>query len=302
LDLLRVLSILAVIMIHTSTKVLQQSAFGFTFTLFLNQISRFAVPVFFFVSGYALNLNYTNIKEFYQKRLSRIIVPYLFWTVFYLLFVYPDSLLNLPRHLLTGSASYQFYFIPTLLIYYLIFPFVRRVNSAMLLILFIVQICVLFYDYYFQSLPFVYPVSVLFLNFFIFIFGIFQSHRNFHFPKNIPQIFTPILALIIFYQGFTNYLTTNNYLAYYSQWRPIILFYAILFIGLISNLTITKFDLIKLLSRLSFFVFFIHVFILEAVWKIFIFNDLVLFTVVTFISFLLAFLVSKIPYLSKLTS
>jgi surface polysaccharide O-acyltransferase-like enzyme len=61
IDSLRGLSILAVLLIHTTTRTLEASNFnivGFSWTLFLNQIARFAVPLFFLISGLVLEISY----------------------------------------------------------------------------------------------------------------------------------------------------------------------------------------------------------------------------------------------------
>src|SRR5258706_27456 len=54
IDSLRTISILAVVLIHTTTRTLEASGYdlnSFSLTLILNQLSRFAVPLFFMISG-----------------------------------------------------------------------------------------------------------------------------------------------------------------------------------------------------------------------------------------------------------
>jgi len=66
------------------------------------------------------------------------------------------------------------------------------------------------------------------------------------------------------------YIKTHNYLWFYSQWRPSIFIYTILLAAslyYLSTKMITHMQIIKTLSRLSFFVFFIHVIILEILWS-----------------------------------
>src|SRR5260221_11166343 len=86
LDALRVISILAVVLIHTTTRHLEITHYDLvhtTFTLLLNQLSRFAVPLFFLISGFALEMSYKediSYFSFLKKRLSKIFVPYIFWS------------------------------------------------------------------------------------------------------------------------------------------------------------------------------------------------------------------------------
>src|SRR5579872_6838550 len=128
-DLLRILAILAVVFIHTTTRTLEASRYNIptlSWTLFLNQIFRFAVPMFFLISGFVLELNYNSkieYKIYAKKRVSKIFVPYVFWSFFYFLFVYPVwhfSVFSLSfiYILITGNSSYQLYFIPVLIIFY----------------------------------------------------------------------------------------------------------------------------------------------------------------------------------------
>ncbi|NFE81275.1 acyltransferase family protein, partial [Clostridium sporogenes] len=60
MDILKSLSTLAVIMIHVSASAINNSQFDtniYKFSLILNQLSRFSVPVFIFLSGMGLTLS-----------------------------------------------------------------------------------------------------------------------------------------------------------------------------------------------------------------------------------------------------
>jgi len=115
-DILRILSILAVVIIHTTTRTLEMSHYALLkipWTLFLNQAGRFAVPLFFMISGFVLELNY-HLHESYltylKKRFSRIIIPYIFWSAIYYYLVYNQNhSANFLSSLLKGDASYQLY-------------------------------------------------------------------------------------------------------------------------------------------------------------------------------------------------
>ena len=333
-DVLRILSILAVIFIHTTTRTLEVSAYALQkipFTLFLNQIFRFAVPMFFMISGFILELNY-HINESYitylKKRLNRILIPYVFWSVVYYFFIYSKNRNpNFLNSLLQGDASYQLYFIPALLIFYLIFPFIHKYfkiigNIWVMIFLFLVQLFLLFYNYNVHPLPLFYPLRIALLNYFSFIFGIFVSRHYDKFIRFINKWISIlffgaiIFAYFVFYEGLNGYLSTRNYLMFYSQWRPSVLIYTIFLGGFLYWLfdkNIHNTSIVKTISRLSFFVFFIHVIILETLWYLIgvknfqlqfaqnLWWDPVYFVAVTLISFSIAYIAHKIPYLSKLT-
>lgn len=333
-DALRILSILAVILIHTSTKTLAISSNALQkipFTLFLNQISRFAVPLFFMISGFVLELN-NHFEESYstylKKRLSRIFIPYIFWSAIYYFFVYSKyHSHNFIDSLVQGDASYQLYFIPAILISYLIFPIIHRYlkiigNHWVIILLFLVQLVLLFCDYKVYQVSDYFPLKIALLNYFPFIFGVvlasnYEIFVNFiNKQKLILFLGMIIFAFVVFNEGYSGYLTTYNYFMFYSQWRPSVLIYTIFLGGSLYwffEKNILNTIVVKTISQLSFFVFFIHVIILEVLWnfiggKVFqlrfaqnLWWDPVFFIAVTLISFSIAHIAHKIPHLSKLT-
>lgn len=327
---MRIIAILAVIAIHTTTRILEASNFnlqGYSLSLFINQASRFAVPLFFMISGFVLELNYSYNQSYLgylQKRLAKIFLPYFFWSFIYYFFVYTKHTISFFTTLLFGAASYQLYFIPTLIIFYILFPLVHKnyrfiANKWILIILGLAQLFFLYQEYYIEPLPYFYPVSIALLNFYIFILGAVAS-RNLSFLQKIGRwkilmtILTLAMAFIVFFEGKLLYLKTHNYLFFYSQWRPSVFIYSIILAGLMYVL-FSKNDLntifVKNLSRLSFFVFFIHVIVLETFWYVFgrgafsntpetLFN-LLFFLCVIGASYAIAYLAHKIPYLLKLS-
>lgn len=336
-DVLRVISILAVILVHQTTttlQVLDHSITNAPLSLFLNQTARFAVPMLFFVSGFVLELNYKSnftYLTFFKKRAARILVPYLFWSLLYLMvwkgfsaqtFTNTDFLL----HLINGTSGYHLYFIPTLVIFYLLFPLFQRVinfikKPAFLAFIFILQIIIAFYNYYFQVIPIQESLRVAILTFSLFIIGMGAAHHKDALLKFCSKYIKIVLAALIFliFGIFIHVfnLTTNasstKYI--YNQYGPLNYFYTFLLamfvVYLFEKRNYLK-KLISYLSKLSFFVFFVHVFILHALWT----NTLIsinrsqyssfyfdtgIFLIVSLVSFLLAFLIHKIPYASKIT-
>lgn len=332
-DVLRIISILAVIFIHTTTRTIQVSTDNFQivpWTLFINQIFRFAVPLFFMISGFVLELNYhahESYLTYLKKRINRIFIPYIFWSGIYYFFVYTKHTENFFQALLGGDASYQLYFIPAILIFYIIFPFVHNfykfLGSKWITILFaLIELSLLYYDYYVQPLQIFSPVKTALFNYFVFYAGVALANnkeRFIYFIRRWKLIFlfgASIFAFYVFHEGQSIYLKTHNYFSFYSQWRPSVFIYTFLLAGslyYIFDRNIIRISIIKTLSRLSFFVFFIHVIILEVLWHLIgikIYNvqfvkdlwwDPLYFIAVTLISFSIAFIAHKIPKLSKLS-
>lgn len=332
IDSLRGLAILAVILIHTTTRTLEASNFnlvGFSWTLFLNQAVRFAVPLFIMISGFVLE---TSKREesywsFIKRRFSKIFIPYIFWSLFYYFFVYNNNGDSLVKVFLTGNASYQLYFIPALLVFYLVFPLLHKLvhrvpNAIIFTIISVVGLALLYKNYYIKAFDLGDEINAMILSFVYFAIGVLAANNKDSIGKivnklklylSVPTIF---LAFYIFWEGKSRYLLTGNYLSYYSQWRPSVFFYS-LFIGLTFYYLFehTKFrdSFVSRFSKHSFFAFFVHVSVLEMVWKfvgsrMFYITDIVggkiifdpiLFGIVAFISFFISKLVHEIPKVSK---
>jgi surface polysaccharide O-acyltransferase-like enzyme len=137
LNLLRGVAILGVVAIHTAAH--------FTYAQGLSPVVRahividvfahYAVPLFILLSGIALALRYGanaspfSARSFYARRLTKILPPYLVFSLFYLLlfaFEYgPPAPSWIPLALLTGSAHYHLWFVAMLIQLYLLFPLLR---------------------------------------------------------------------------------------------------------------------------------------------------------------------------------
>lgn len=328
LDAMRLFAILGVVLIHTTTRTLERTHYmlvNYLPTLFLNQIARFAVPLFFMISGFVLeissppDLNYWN---YIKKRFSKIVIPYIFWSLIYYYFVYNQNTNDLIKVLLIGNASYQLYFIPALCIFYLVFPlidkFYRYISKWWVIIpLGLLQFYLLFQDYFIKNLSNSDPIRVSILNFFIFIIGIVSAR---HYEKILKFVikwkyylwtFAAFLGYYVFNEGYLRYYLTYNINAFYSQYRPSIFIYTILvgltFLAIFENPKEKIYKIVLTYSNLSYLVFLIHVIILEEVWKYFgkfvnpnpVF-DISLFITVSGVSFFAAFLLHKIPKIEKI--
>jgi len=323
IDAMRVIAILAVVLIHTTTRTLEATHYaltGYSWTLFFNQISRFAVPLFFLISGFVLELcseHEINYLTFLKKRFTKIFIPYIFWSLIYYFFVYTNNHDNLVRVILTGNASYQLYFIPTLCIFYMVFPLFHKIYKfiahPLILISFgALQFWFLYQDYFIKHAGFDSPQRIATLSFFVFLLGMIAArnkNRLLEFAKKWKYFLAGAAGYAgyyIFTEGKNLYYQIYNIGAIYSQYRPSVFVYTIL-IGLLFFYVFRNVNL-KKLSVLSYFVFFIHVTILENVWRLFSkfvspnpFFDITFFLTISATSFLIAFLAHKIPHLSKLT-
>ena len=336
IDALRTAAILAVILIHTTSRTIETVYMNLPqvpWGLFLNQISRFAVPLFFLISGFVLELSHRDDLGYFsylKKRISKIFLPYVFWSFVYYYFVYTQHSMGFLTTLIGGNSSYQLYFIPSLLLLYLIYPLLHKLYGWIsrywiLLILTGLQLVLLYLDYYPRAIVMWDPLRITVLNYFYFVLGMVFYHHTEQIKAQVRKMkyFWPlvpaVLGLNVYYEGFSRYLSSWNYVDFYSQWRPSIFFYTLsIFCGgyyLLSKLN-AKYDLLGKLANYSFFVFFIHVWILENIWTLFkdylfkanlswtvrqLWFDPAFFAITAVTSFLIAYAAHKIPWLSKLT-
>lgn len=162
IDNLRGICMLGVIGIHIGSLALAPN--NFTLYLLLEILSRYSVPSFFFISGYGLactdkgllsgsRLNYI---DFMKKRLRGAGLPYLSWSLFYMLYfwmILPPGFISWnPLHLayvlFFGLGCYHLYFMVILLWFYASYPLWRRLLRIiihqsipfMLVLLFIFQL------------------------------------------------------------------------------------------------------------------------------------------------------------------
>ena len=105
IQILRALCIIAVVIVHTSPYGLIQ--------VFIRPFLNFAVPTFLFLSGYLTDLSKIKKKEFYKKRILRVLIPYILWSIPYTTINSASRGLSLSRYvvniLTTFSSSILYY-------------------------------------------------------------------------------------------------------------------------------------------------------------------------------------------------
>lgn len=107
---------------------------NYYYSLFVRQAVMCTLPIFLFVSGYWLAnsrcASFKDYRVFIRKRLMRILIPYLFWSLFFYamssLRGQPHSVSDLAFKLITGQVEAPYFFILMLIQLYLITPFLIR--------------------------------------------------------------------------------------------------------------------------------------------------------------------------------
>lgn len=122
IQILRGLAITAVVLIHTVPS-------GMV-SVFLRPFFNFAVGLFLFLSGMLTDINKYNPK----KRILKVIVPYIIWTLIYIVINNASNPTQIPfdfvKNLLTGRAASTTYFIPLYCEFTLLIPLIDKLARS----------------------------------------------------------------------------------------------------------------------------------------------------------------------------
>ncbi|HVZ11553.1 MAG TPA: acyltransferase [Patescibacteria group bacterium] len=330
-DFIRLVAILAVVVIHTTTYFLDRVTpltSEFYVLHAINQFFRFAVPAFFAISGYLLASHYSkglDIKKFYSRRFGKILIPYFSWSLIYFLVVFPNPIKDLfskifINDLLTGDTSYQLYFIPAIIILYFIFPILINfknffLNKWFIFLLFIVEAIIQSYVYFAEpKITILSCIPIAFYNLLPFLIGIYAAIKIDDFRKfvggnlKLIGLITIISLLLIYFESLYMFATTLLPMYLRDQWRITVPIYGLSASGLLYYFYMEKLNkTVSYLSRFSLGVFFIHVAILHNLLIFFFnyklydfFSFLVSLFLTIFLSFLFCIVLSRIKFINWL--
>lgn len=138
--IIRSVAAMLVVAIHTVNSIVLS---GGTFTSdglgYVNQIARLGTPIFAVISAFLLTISVVNkgfnLDYFVKSRFSKIFIPYIIWTVFYLLYraFYLHNLEDdgkLLNYFVYGKANFHLYFILTVIQFYFLFPLLQKFKKG----------------------------------------------------------------------------------------------------------------------------------------------------------------------------
>lgn len=133
-DVLRVLAMAAVVVVHVAADIITEwravSPGAWWAANFYDSLTRGAVPVFVMLSGALLLPRVESYRDFFRKRLQRILIPFIAWSVFYLLWrkFFQEPSLGLPealRRVASGEVYFHLWFLYLIAGLYLVTPLLR---------------------------------------------------------------------------------------------------------------------------------------------------------------------------------
>jgi surface polysaccharide O-acyltransferase-like enzyme len=326
---LRAFATVAVLVLHISAPILSRynnvpMAYWW-FANILDGATRFCVPVFLMLTGALILPKSYKLASFFKKRLSRILLPFLFWSVVYISYFYfklhPlngkfnfEDFTAFALNKLKNGAAYHLWYVYTIIGIYLIFPFVQKwiINKPQnkliyYLIFWLIAIAV--------SFPVVnkfWPKVDLFYFLGLFGYTLLGYFLTYQFKIKHPKLIA--IALIIFGLAITilgSYLITSKA----GVFKPSFYNYLTLNVIALSSgifLLFQNFEIksktlniiVAIISKYSFGIYLSHILIIKIInqngitWTYI--NPFVAIPLITFASLLFAllitFLINKIPY------
>jgi surface polysaccharide O-acyltransferase-like enzyme len=340
-DLIRCIAIVLIILVHTSGFPYQfynanitslDIANWFTVNAF-DAFGMIGVPLFVMLTG-ALLLTPDKadepLKVFYKKRLDRIALPFIFWTIVYFIWSFtvlgkPLSLYNVEQGLLGGSY-YHLWYLYLLMGLYAVTPIMRvlvkNLNRSLfsyLLILWFAGTVITPAIHTFTTFDFNPVMFIFFDSIGYFLLGIYLLSANFSRKTAITAAVLGILGTVLgdwvvtgtAGQQYTGYF--HNYMSATTIIASVAIFFLLLKATpnrLQSHCKISR--VMHWVSQNTLDIYLIHIIVLVAltnrVFGVFLNTltyipliDVPIYTVLVFvISAFLVFMLKKIPYVKKL--
>jgi len=330
IDYLRIYAIILVVLLHVSSNYIYNVDYSLAWWVanIFDSFSRPGVPLFLMISGLLLLKNKDSIKEFYFKRLKKILIPYFFWSLFYILwykYLNNDIITfkSLIEKIYNFNSSFHLGFFNYLIGLYIIVPFLSEVfdNISKKRILYFLVLWFIFVPINATMIKFLGSgISIgaelfttkigLFILGFYLAFGKGINHKLYIFLYLFSLIGTVLLTFFVSSQ--------NNQLDefFYQYHAPnVVLMSLSVFVLFKEKLNTDKIKVINSavitkLSDYSFGVFLIHVFILQLINRIHIVpkilskcGSMIIVTIpvetiiILILSFLIVSIIKRIPYL-----
>lgn len=333
IDYLRALAIFLVVIFHVSASYFiiyfNKNMSVFWVSDIINSFARICVPIFIMVSGTLLlqkEKSDESIKLFLSKRFNKIFLPFVFWSIFYLIwrYTYSNIYTNVTyvsisesiKDFIQGNTYYHLWFIYMIIGLYLITPILRLIvknanDSQILYFIFIWFIATPVYKILSVFLHIKVNVDLGFLTGYVgyYLLGFYlHNHQLNKSTKKVFYLLYTVSFLILLYGKYLSYIPAyhKKFIYFNGYTSPNIIFMSITIYIIFKNINYKLNNikpilnnLIVLVSRMSFGIYFIHVLLLQLIKNAYItfFHDfyvgnpmLSLFSI-TFIVFIFSFII-----------
>jgi len=326
---MRFLAAIAVIFVHISQGVMKISdgigSMQWWVANIYQALTYWGVPVFVMISG-ALLLNpsreYVNSKEFYNKRVKRLLPPLIFWSIVYILWSFLKAkvthtsygISDIVNQLIMGTPYYHLWYVYMVFGLYLITPYLRKViKYSTKEELFVIVGLVMF-----LSIVSVYSnggsiETVIFLQKFPYYIGYFVlGYLIMKYSYCVPTIVHVLFFMLSVLATIIGAAIVESPYMMYNNFSPTMIITAVSLMFIIKSLhkkIPIKKEIREKLASFSLGAYLIHPLILSVIKKFNYFDiDLKSYSffaipffvfIIVVISILIAYIMSKIPYLRR---
>lgn len=216
---LRVIATIFVVLIHASTGFLNSfhaNSFDWNYANWINAATRCSVPLFVTISGALLLHKKENTMDFYKKRIPKLLYPFAFWTIIYLIYYFSrysnidtmpiSQILKISWDKILHGANAHLWYLYMIIGLYCTIPFLRKIiqnatikEIEIFLALWFVSMFVN-YKFFYNYVP---KIDLTLFSGYIgyLVLGYYLSIKNFSINKLLPYLGYLIIIL------FTGYIT-----------------------------------------------------------------------------------------------
>ncbi|PYA62739.1 acyltransferase [Serratia marcescens] len=133
-DNLKVFSVIAVLLFHTSVEYYKINEHGWVSAIAYSAITRFCVPIFFMVSGATIISKSESLVCFFKKRALKIFPPLFFWSLLYSIILSKINgtdfnIMESIAGIVTSPVYIHFWFIYAIIGLYLMMPVFMSISE-----------------------------------------------------------------------------------------------------------------------------------------------------------------------------
>ncbi|MGG3887951.1 acyltransferase [Metabacillus fastidiosus] len=283
-DNLRIIATFGVILLHSAAPILYKFGSVTDITWWTGNVydsfMRWCVPVFFMISG-ALLLKPAKVEKpsiFVKKRVSKVIIPFIAWSIFYLIIQINDEMIEndpflILKAFLEGKIYYHLWFLYVIIAIYLILPVLRvyfatatrrNIEYYLILCLIVTSGFSLIAKFYEIKIDINVEAASGYIGYFLLGYYL----HNYELPKFARGIIYLLAAIAMFViiRG-TYFLTLENegildgYFYHYLNMPAVITSMAVFLIFKHITFDLCKFSVFALINRASLGIYLVHPYI-----------------------------------------
>ncbi|MCA5005031.1 acyltransferase [Sphingobacterium bovistauri] len=278
---LRVIATVFVILIHASTGFLNRfdaDSFDWNYANWINSATRCSVPIFVMLSGALLLQKDEDTISFYKKRISKLLLPFAFWTIVYLIYYFyrytkfsllsTEKIISIAQDKILHGANAHLWYLYMIVGLYLAIPYLRKIINQVsikeieiFLVLWFAAMIVMNKFYY----PFVPKFDLTFFSGYLgyLVLGYYLSIKSFNWNKWIPLIGFTAIAIFTAYITYNWSLTSNKFNPHWYNYvfpnTALAAGFLFIFIKKISSQNEALPNWLRLVDEYSFGIYLVHI-------------------------------------------